>query len=121
MKFKMDIYFTTEEIIKYVPDIKEAMIERMEHSDKQDLFYSLEKIEDEKVSEIVEDFVDKSTMEEIEPYLTVSEDLEFDKEESEECGFDYLAYLVTVDFDVDKLLRDLRRQAKERTHSEIER
>ena len=121
MKFQMNIYFTTEEIIKYVPDIKDAVLERMEQSGKQDLFNSLDIIEDENVSEVVEGFIDKSTIKEIEPYLTVSEDLVFDKQESEECNFDYLAYLVTVDFDVDKLLRDLRGQAKERTYSEIER
>lgn len=113
MKFKMDIYFTPDEIIGYVPDITESVMERLEETGKQDLFYALEEIEDKDIAEIVGDFVDTLGVEEILPYLTILEDFEFDKNESEDCDYEYLAYLVTVELDIDGLYSDSLKSKEE--------
>ena len=105
IKFSMNVYYTPNEIINGITNIKQDTINRMEENDCQDLYNGIEQIEDENIFDTVESFIENSTMEELCQFISVDKDsIRFDKYESGECDYNWLAYLVDVTFDIEKIL-----------------
>ena len=105
IKFSMNVYYDADEIIKEHTNITQDVFDRMEVNDCHDLYYGIEAIGDEDIFDTIEGFIDKSTIEELKPFISVDEDsIRFDKSETHECNYELLAYIVDVTLDVGKIL-----------------
>ena len=109
IKFSMNVYYDADEIIKKPTNITQDVFDRMAVNDCQDLYHGIEEIEDESIFEIVEGFIEKSTIEELKPFISVDEgSIRFDKGESYECDYELLAYLIDITVDIDKMLMAIK-------------
>lgn len=109
IKFSMNVYYNPNEIIKETANIQQDVLNRMEENDCQDLYNGIEQIEDENIFDTIESFIENSTIEELNPFISVDKDsVRFDKYESAECDYEWLAYLVNVTFDVEKILKQIK-------------
>ena len=105
VKFSMNVYYDADEIIKEPTNITQDVFDRMAVNDCHDLYDGIEAIGDEDIFDIIERFITKSTIEELEPFISVDENsIRFDKSESYECDYELLAYIVDVTLDVEKIL-----------------
>lgn len=105
IKFSMNVYYDADEIINKPTNITQDVFDRMATNDCQDLHDGIEEIEDEGIFYTISGFIAKSTVEELKPFISVDEDsIRFDKYESSECDYEYLAYLIDVTFDIEKIL-----------------
>ena len=108
IKFSMNVYYDVDEIINKPTNIQQDVFDRMETNDYQDLYNGIEEIEDENVFDTIECFIEKSTIEELKPFIVVNEDsIRFDKCETYECDCERLAYLIDVTLDIDKVLMSI--------------
>ena len=111
IEFSMNVYFKPNNIIKESVTVQERVLDRMEENDCQDLYNSIDRIEDESVYDILGDFIEKSTMEELKPFISVDEDsIRFDEYETSECDHGWLAYLVDVTLDIEKILMQINEE-----------
>lgn len=109
IKFSIDVYYDTDEIIKEPTNITQNVFDRMAANDCHDLYDGIEAIGDEDVFDIIEDFIKKSTIEELKLFISVDEgSIRFDKSESYECDYELLAYIVDVTLDVEKILMAMK-------------
>lgn len=105
ISFSMNIYYNPNEIIKETINIEEDVFYRMEENDCQDLYNGIEQIEDKHIFDKVEFIIENSTIEELKPFITTDNNsIRFDEYETSECRYEYLAYLVDITFDVEKII-----------------
>ena len=109
IKFSMNVYYDADKIIKEHTNITQDVFDRMEVNDYHDIYNGIEEIEDEDVFNTIAAFIEKSTIEELKPFIAVNEDsIRFDKCESYECNYDFLAYLIDVTLDIGKILIEIK-------------
>lgn len=109
IKFSMNVYYDADEIIKEHTNITQGVFDRMAVNDCYDLYDGIEAIGDEDIFDTIEGFIEKSTIEELKPFISVDEgSIRFDKSETYECDYVYLAYLIDVTLDVEKILMGIR-------------
>lgn len=109
LNFSMNVYYDVDEVINKPMNITQDVFDRMATNDCQDLYNGIEEIEDESIFEIVEGFIEKSTIEELKPFISVDEgSIRFDKCESYECDYELLAYLIDITVDIDKMLMAIK-------------
>jgi len=109
IKFSMNVYYDFDEIINKRRNITQDVFDRMAVNDCCDLYNGIEAIGDEDIFDTIEGFIDKSTIEELKPFILVDESsIRFDKSETCECDYVYLAYLIDVTLDVEKILMAIK-------------
>ena len=109
IKFSMNVYYNVNEINKKNTNVQEDVLNRMGENDCQDLYNGIEQIEDEDIYDILGNFIENSTIEQLKQVISVDEDsLRFDKTETYECDYEWLAYLVDVTFDIEKVLMQIK-------------
>lgn len=109
IKFSMNVYYSPNTIIKEIANVQRDVLNRMEENDCQDLYNGIEQIEDEDIFSTIESFIEKSTIEELAPFVLADKDsIRFDKYETSECDYNWFAYLVDVIFDIEKVLIQIK-------------
>lgn len=109
MKIKMNIYYDPNDLIRNKQNITNDVFNRFEENNCQDIYNYLYSIEDEDIEEAAQNFLDNMSIEEIKKYVTVDEDsVQYDDYETSECDYEMFAYLVTIDFDIDKLINKIK-------------
>lgn len=119
MKFDMNIYYDAKDLIMKNVNITNDVFCRLGENDCADLYNHLDAIEDEDIANKVCEFVSNASMEELKEYINVDESsTRYDGEETYYCNRRTLAYLVSVEFDVEKLVDKLKDKEEDK---EIER
>lgn len=108
MKFDMNIYYDAKDLIMKKVSITNDVFCRLGENDCADLYNNLDTIEDEDIANTVCKFISNASIEELKEYINVDENsIRYDGEETYYCNRRTLAYLVSVEFDVEKLVECL--------------
>lgn len=130
MKFNMNIYYDAKDLIMKKVNITNDVFCRLGENDCADLYNNLDTIEDENIANEICKFISNASIEELKEYICVDENsVRYDGEETFCCNRRTLAYLVSVEFDVEKLVDKLNDKEEdkemehpfERSEKEIER
>lgn len=113
IRIQMNIYYDPEDIINVKHNIKQDVFNRMGDNNKEDIYNAIEMFvgtsEDATIDicDKITSLVDDLSIKDLSSYLSVDiGSLEFDNNESYECNYTMLAYLIDVEFDCEKLLND---------------
>lgn len=111
-------------------NIRDDVFNRFIENDCSDLYNNLDKIEDENIANAICKFISNASIEDLKEYIRVDENsTRYDGEETYYCNRRTLAYLVSVEFGVEKLVDKLNDKEEdkemehpfERSEKEIER
>lgn len=130
MKFYMNLYYDAKDLIMKKIDIKNDIFNGFGKNNFENLYNRLYKIKDNNIANKVCKFISNASVEELKEYIRVDESsVRYDGEETNYCNRRTLAYLVDIEFDVEKLVNKLNDKEEdkemehpfERSEKEIER
>ena len=114
-KISMNLYYSAEDLVNTDKrNLIKDVFDRFCENDYADLFNAIDYIEDYNIYDLLDEFIGTASDEELKKYITVDEtSIRYDDYETRECNRGTIAYLIDINFDIDRLVNDLTKEEKD--------